>query len=1228
MDGRQDVPAYFTSDYRFSESEYIQLKGFFAFHPLQLIYNYIGKTKNKEFTPSDVALATKQKENTIKTSFFALQNKGFLKFNSYNGTYSLTEKATHYYKSRLEKSDYDIISVKSLAKTVPADPSKEPIVSLPNNAVLQLDSNKLVVFGVDKVVLSDSNDVSFVPKDRKVTFLEDRNMEFDGTLTTSNYIFNGRDFKFNYELFNVDLINIDSIEFSIDVFDSISGKMVKEKMDNKLSYSKGTLTIDETTNKSGLKRNPRYPHFDANHGASVLFNKKEILNGVYDSTFRYLIPPFAVDSLSGDMESNVSFDGEFLSGGVFPPIKQKLEVMPDRGFGFIHECPKEGYPIFDGLARFYGTVSMGNNGLRGDGKIVFLNTTLESMDFVFYKDSVSGLGDVAITKGGKNAKTGDVTFPACEVTDYEMMWYVSKDSMIITNYDNAFKLYDNQVDLSGQMVITTKGMKGAGLVETNGSLTISKNFLFKEKSFNATKGQFEILTKEVGKPALRSDYVNVDFDLAKKQAWFSPAEEGYASNNFPFLKYKTSLNDGFWDIEKKIVTLEKPYEMDIKDSYFISTKKSQDSLAFNAEKAIYFIDSLKLKIEGVEKISIADALVYPKDRQIDIQENAKISTLKEAMIIMDTVHEYHTLINGVVDINSRTDLDGHADYRYVNFQEDTIPIKFSDFKLEAMKNVKGIIEYHTVARGTILEEDTFMVAPQMLFKGEVTMLAHKRLLSMDGYIKLDLHGTLDTPNWMRYENSEDVDAIRIDLESQENKNNVDLVNGLHYSFVNNDYYSTFLSKKQDDNDQTIIQSSGFLVHDIETKEFEVVNKNRLMAHEFSGNVFGYVEADEKYDMNGRFALINPVPDIAHHFTFDFAGQGTNSIIDSSFALQGLASLKFEIDPKIYDLIGAKYLEIQKYLPASKTVKIGDSLFYNLGNLTTHKEALKYKEATKSDYQPLNKNFKFFEEGFTFNNLNLVWDRENHTWHNYGMTGLANVGNQDLNMVVKAFVEIKKTPEEDHVNLYLELTPDIWYHFLYSANALFIQTSDPAVEQFVQSKNTQAKNMPRGVYYWAFGEEEDLTRFKTHYIADYLGGKDIEIDYSNLNQINNKNDEFEDEFEKKEEPKKEEVKDTFEEEFDEEVQKDTASTEQEKPTEDEFEEATPKKEPKAEDKKDKNKKDKKSTKTEEEKPKEEEKVEEESFETEETIKEEHTEGEEQKEETEETEDDEFGEDTGN
>ena len=217
-------------------------------------------------------------------------------------------------------------------------------------------------------------------------------------ITTNNYRFIGKNFNYSHSAYDIQLVDIDSIEFYVEVRDSITGKVIDKKiLDNKLTYSSGTLTLDEPGNKSGKKRDPRYPHFDANKGASIYFTGKEVLNGAYDSSIFYKIPPFDVDSMSGDL-SSITFDGTFISGGVFPDIEQKMEIQKDLSFGFKRDAPEDGYPIYGGRGRFFGSISMDSRGLRGKGRIEMGSAVIESKDFVFYPDSVEAIGEHAYSK--------------------------------------------------------------------------------------------------------------------------------------------------------------------------------------------------------------------------------------------------------------------------------------------------------------------------------------------------------------------------------------------------------------------------------------------------------------------------------------------------------------------------------------------------------------------------------------------------------------------------------------------------------------------------------------------------------------------------------------------------------------------------------------------------------------------------------------------------------------
>ncbi len=112
---------------------------------------------------------------------------------------------------------------------------------------------------------------------------------------------------------------------------------------------------------------------------------------------------------------------------------------------------------------------------------------------------------------------------------------------------------------------------------------------------------------------------------------------------------------------------------------------------------------------------VADAKITPENNEVLILENAKIGTLKNTTIVLDTLNGYHRLTEGVVDIISRKEFTGYATYQYVNFLKDTFAIKMTNFHLEPVTQVEqsrrsqrrksSVATMQTVATGAVTDKD-------------------------------------------------------------------------------------------------------------------------------------------------------------------------------------------------------------------------------------------------------------------------------------------------------------------------------------------------------------------------------------------------------------------------------------------------------------------------------------------------------------------------------------------
>jgi len=1060
------APAFIESWDNYQFKKYAQLKGIYNFHALQMAVNYSEKNGNiRSFFVDDFKnFYPKVDVNQIKSAMLGLMLYGYVDYNPVGGHVKLKDKAFHYVGSRKLANDYDNIAFKSV------NPSKY-------NATINLNNNQLKITGVDEIPVSDSLKVSFFQRNREVIITEDRNMIFDGIVQTNSYIFNGRDFKFNYENFDIDLKNIDSIKFEVDVVDSTTGKTTgKKQLNNQLKYTSGLLTIDEANNKSTRVRNPKYPHFGAVAGAYVYFSGKEVLNGIYDSTIYYKIPPFDMDSLSDDI-SALGFNGTFHSP-IFPPFEQQLKVMPDHSFGFVHNVPETGYPLYSGQGVFYGDIKMDAGGLRGDGRIEFLNSTLYSNDFVFYKDSVKTVGTKYITKPGSNPKLDpSIKFPAQTVSVYELNWQVSKDSMNITNLQKPFTTFKDSLDFIGTISLTTnRGMLGNGFLKTPESKTISPNIQFREYGLESENSQFQILSGNNTVPAVKSDFVKLKLDLVERKAWFEPQEEGFASNSFPLLKYKTSIRKGFWDMDGRIVTFTKPAETDIKKSYFYSTHPKQDSLAFYGEKAIYIIDSTLLDVEGVPFIRAVDAEIIPNKNQLFIRPNAEIDTLYNCTVTMDTIHAYHVFHDSKIKIVSKRRFDGHGFYQYVNLSDDTLQMEFEKFFVQNFATKEGTKEYHSVTRANIFEDDTIRISDHILYKGPVEIRAHQKNMIMDGYVKLDLKGKVNSDVWMKNLASASAEhEVVIDLEHQDDT----LFNGLILKSSGYALSSEFLAKTPKSEDQILFKAGGVLFFNEESNEFEVSTLKHLHQESLSENIFAYHEESEQFRYEGRFNLMKDLP--KKEVTLDFAGTGYNQIDSNAFEIEGISKLFFTMPEKAYELMAKN---ISDYALATgqlgSSVAVNDTFYHEVAYLAGDKAGKQFN--LMGGHVALSRVDKFFQQGIVFSHLRLHWDPETRSWFSVGKIGISNIGKKEVNTDLTGYFELKKTKNGDKINLYLEVIPSIWYYFSFEDNALIVLTSNYEVMNAIDEKSQMEKLQHTEKYYFGTGsailKDKFLEAFET------------------------------------------------------------------------------------------------------------------------------------------------------
>ena len=1088
LEARRIVPAYFESSDHYNYEDYRSLGDkVYDFNPLGIVAYYSSKKRVDEFYVGDLAKFYKKDERILRGAMIFLAQKGLIGYNSNDGLVTVKQKARHLFKSKNGKKDFDNIIISSVTHEKP-------------NATLNFQEGTLTVRGIESFRISDSLNVVIEPDSSEIKLLRNRDFKFNGKVYAGNFEYVGRDFTFKYDSFLIYLNTIDSIEFYVDDINS-RGSEGKRKVQNalvsadslqtsgmvsnSLKSGSGTLFINKPNNKSNKVKYLNYPRFNSQKGQVAYFDRKEVLGGVYDKSLYFLVPPFDLDSLGGSDPAAIGFEGTFGSSGMFPDFEETMRIQPDFSLGFQHEIPPEGYTLYEGEGKLYNKLSLDSRGLRGDGRIDFLTSSLESSDFVFYPDSVTGSGNYFEMR---EVEYNGVIFPQANLSNYEMKWLPKKDSMYIKNVEDPIQFYDQTASLDGTAIVTNNGVFGSGLLATRGSESKSEKITLEHDQFSARHAQFDLQSSNPDKPALHGDDVRLKFDLDENYAVISPEIEGEAAIEFPYAQFKTSITRARWDLEDQKITMIKPGDVPLESSYFYTTREELDSLRFNATKAEYDINTLELKVSGIPYIIVADAKITPENNEVLILENSKIGRLTNTTIVLDTLNGYHRLTEGVIDIKSRNEFSGYATYQFVNTLNDTIPIKMEDFRLEDISEGEGrrqTFTKHTVANGSVSEMENLVVSPAMFYKGDLILYAHKPAMELSGYVKLDLNEP-GYNTWIQHSSTGDQREVMIDFDKSTTEEGRRLEAGLHFSAGDNSLYHSFVTEKYSPDDEDFFTPSGMLFYDKENNEFVVEDTLKAAGKAFKGQIFRYNQETGQVKLEGRANFIPPNKDV----NVVASVIGNANVNELKYNLNTLFSISFKPVPtQAFDVMALDILDVINNLGAPEGLGDPTQLLYKLADIAGERAAQEYERQSSQEYVSLGGFTKETTTSMLFSNVDMKWSPDYNSFYSEGKLGMSNIQRTDINGAFDGFLEVKRNEDGGVLfNLFLKASADSWYYFSYEDTRLLIYSSNNAFNTVISKKSNGAK-AKIGDLVFAPGDRAETLNFINRFRLQYYGIED-------------------------------------------------------------------------------------------------------------------------------------------
>lgn len=1083
VDGSGNVaPLVIESNDFYSPEDYDQLRGQgFNFHPLAMVVNYAKLINSQDFTVFDLTSPNRKLEQAKMAADF-LSQKGMILYDARTGKIHVKDKAMHIIHALKGEGDYDNMKIHSLADTVA-------------NASISLKNGKMKVHGVEEFNVSDSLNVIIKPDSSMITFLQNRDIKFNGTITAGNFEITGKEFMLKYDSFFINLNHIDSIRFYVTEKDGsrrrVNNSMVGADstaaaaggLQASANKTSGTLFINRPNNKSGRHKEPNYPRLDATAGGVIYFDREEVLDGAYDKSVFFVVPPFKLDSLNDADPGSINFDGTFVSSGMFPSFKEKLHTMPDKSLGYNHIVPKSGYKLYQGDGKLFGQMNLDNAGIRASGKIEYLAAEIASTDFVFYPDSVLAKGSNGLIK---EKQIGNVSFPQVAITDYQLKWFPKQDKFKMKNLKEPFAFYGNTASLNGIVTVTKGGVMGSGKLSTRGSEVASRELSFNSKDFGARHARFEVKTGNPDKPALAGSDVRVKFNLEKNFATVSPEVEGVAAIEFPYAQFKTSIPEARWDLTTQKIVMSKAADVPLENSYFYTTRKELDSLSFNAEKAEYDIQKQELKVSGIPFIVVADAKITPEKNEVLILENAKIGQLKNTTIVLDTLNGYHLLTDGVVDIVSRKEFTGYATYKYVNAASDTFSIKMTDFHLEPISHEgrrhphKGSATQQTVGNGAVADTEKILVAPRIFYKGDMTMYATRPALQLKGFVKLDLKKIKNYNTWLAYNQSGDEKEIYLDFDNATTEEGRRAMAGLHFA-QDNSLYITFVFDKKDEGDDDFFLPSGSLFFSKENGQFKIEDRKKAAGEKLEGKVFSYNEDKQEVSFEGPVRFFNDMK----NFKLTASAIGSGNLETNDIKMNLLLQADMDIPLPAYQLMAIHLEEVIKNEGASEGLGDQTELLYKMANLVGERITKDYETRSQQGYVSLG-TVQGMIKPIVFSNVNLKWSQERKAFFSEGQLGISNMARNDINGAFEGFMEIRKNEDGAPVfHVFFKASPEAWYYFGFEDNRLMVHSSNSAFNDII-TKKTNASKAKVGEMVFIPGSDDETLAFVNRFRLNYYG----------------------------------------------------------------------------------------------------------------------------------------------
>ena len=1013
--------ATFESASFFDYDFFLDIQGMDIEHPLAQLYTYSKMLGGRTFAMPNYAQYIAYPPYQVRHLLMGLAKYGFVYYDDSKDLITVRQKTFDYISSSMRQRDYDVIRFISRLESA-------------SNAQLDLYTRDLTISGIPVIFLSDSQNVRLIPTDNRIVMKRNRSFQFDGLVDAGLFQFSGKNFYFDYNDFKIEMQKIDSLKISIttDEYNEY-GEPVLRRIENAMENMTGQLLIDDPQNKSGLENFPQYPSFTSLEGSYIYFDDPFIQNGVYHrEDFYFELEPFTIDSLDNFSPEAIAPRGTFISAGILPPMEMEMTLREDNSLGFIMETTEEGIGLYGGVGTFYNDIEMSSGGLRGYGSFDFLGSSTTSDLFMMHPDSMMARTRSFLLQDS----TEGTEYPWVEISVADLKLIPGENLLEMSRVEEIFHIFNDSIFHAGDLALSPSGLTGSGVMGFPDARFESDRFRYGSSTFSADSSGVKLTADSFDEIPFLTNDVNIFVDLDQRMGEFR-ANGDATLIEFPYNLYETHLDQINWDMDQQSVTLsqgailpENNVDIGI-DSLrtngptYTSIHPQQDSLNFVAPKAIYDYGARILYASEVPFIKVADAFVFPYEKELSIGYRATMSVLNNAKVMANQYSRQYLIYDATIAVNGAKDYTGSGNYDYLDAFGNAYQLYFDKVWVDT-----SIL---TLATAKVEEDASFMLSPFFDFQGDVQLSADDPFLTFDGGTRL-VHSCDIVKSWLRFTAIIDPANIRIPIpEQMQNTAMNKIFSGTMITRDSTHIYSTFLSARKDYFDANITTASGELIYDPEREDYILSTPEKLADLSWPGSYLRLeteqcrVYGEGPVNLNLDFGSVEMVS----------TGNASHKIVEGEFDTHLVLGLDFFFSPEALEVMGTEIDALPSLDPVDLT-----SPHYQLAmkDLLGREMAIKLERqlGLTGTYEEIPAQWK---HTIFFNDLRLEWHQDSRSFRYKGLVGIGNIGDIQVNKKVEAYIELVERGSGDLFDIYLRADDKTWYYIAYTPGGLQVLSSN-------------------------------------------------------------------------------------------------------------------------------------------------------------------------------------------